>query len=94
MIGPGFGETLAGARDGDEHAFALLWRDLNPAVLRYLRVVAPGTAEDTAADVWLEVCRGLERFRGHEATPAPIRSTKAGPPSSSPSRLSTAGPAS
>ena len=67
MIGPGFGETLAGARDGDEHAFALLWRDLNPAVLRYLRVVAPATAEDTAADVWLEVCRGLGRFRGNEA---------------------------
>lgn len=67
MIGPGFGEILAGARDGDEHAFAVLWRDLNPAVLRYLRIVSPATAEDTASDVWLEVCRGLDRFRGDEA---------------------------
>jgi RNA polymerase sigma-70 factor (ECF subfamily) len=67
VIGPGFGETLAGARDGDEHAFAVLWRDLNPALLRYLWVVAPATAEDTAADVWLEVCRSLDRFRGDEA---------------------------
>ncbi len=67
MIGPGFGEVLARARDGDERAFALVWRDLNPALLRYLRVVAPATAEDTAADVWLEVCRGLDRFRGDEA---------------------------
>jgi RNA polymerase sigma-70 factor (ECF subfamily) len=55
VIGPGFGGTLAGARDGDEHAFAVLWRDLNPAILRYLRLIAPATAEDTAADVWLEV---------------------------------------
>lgn len=67
MIGPGFGEVLAGARDGDEQAFAVLWRDLDPAVQRYLRIVAPATAEDTAADVWLEVCLGLDRFRGDEA---------------------------
>lgn len=67
MIGAGFGGYLADARAGDEYAFAVLWRDLNPALLRYLRVVAPATAEDTAADVWLEVCRGLGRFRGDEA---------------------------
>jgi RNA polymerase sigma-70 factor, ECF subfamily len=67
MIGPAFGETVAAARDGDERAFAVLWRDLNPAVLRYLRVTAPAGAEDIAAEVWLEVCRGLRRFRGEEA---------------------------
>jgi RNA polymerase sigma-70 factor (ECF subfamily) len=67
MIGPGFGDTLAAARDGDEQAFAVVWRDLNPAVLRYLRVIAPAAAEDIAAEVWLEVCRGLRRFRGDEA---------------------------
>jgi RNA polymerase sigma-70 factor, ECF subfamily len=67
VIGAGFGGYLADARDGDEYAFAVLWRDLNPALLRYLQVVAPATAEDTAADVWLEVCRGLDRFRGDEA---------------------------
>jgi RNA polymerase sigma-70 factor (ECF subfamily) len=67
MIGPVFGETLAAARDGEDRAFAVLWRDLNPAVLRYLQVVAPGAAEDVAADVWLEICRGLGRFRGEEA---------------------------
>ena len=66
MIGAGFGGYLADARDGDEYAFAVLWRDLNPALLRFLRVVAPATAEDTAAEVWLEVCRGLDRFRGDE----------------------------
>jgi RNA polymerase sigma-70 factor (ECF subfamily) len=67
MIGPAFGETIAAARDGEDRAFALLWRDLNPAVLRYLQVIAPAAAEDVAAEVWLEVCRGLRRFRGDEA---------------------------
>jgi len=67
MIGPTFGDVLSAARDGDERAFAALWRDLNPAVLRYLRVMSPASAEDVAAEVWLEVCRGLDRFRGEEA---------------------------
>jgi RNA polymerase sigma-70 factor (ECF subfamily) len=66
MIGPSFDAVLAAARDGDEDAFAVLWRDVNPALLRYLRVTAPGPAEDVAAEVWLEVCRGLRRFRGAE----------------------------
>ncbi|HZB51629.1 MAG TPA: RNA polymerase sigma factor [Mycobacteriales bacterium] len=67
MIGPAFAETLAAARDGEEQAFAVLWRDLNPALLRYLRVLAPAMADDVAAEVWLEVCRDLRRFRGDEA---------------------------
>ena len=32
-------EALAAAIAGDEAGFALLWRMLQPAVLRYLRVV-------------------------------------------------------
>jgi RNA polymerase sigma-70 factor, ECF subfamily len=68
VIGPGFGETLAAARDGDERAFSALWRDLNPALLRYLRVLAPATAEDTTAEVWLDICRGLWRFDGPESS--------------------------
>jgi len=68
VIGPRFGELLDAARHGDERAFAVLWRDLNPALLRYLRVLAPATAEDTTAEVWVDVCRGLERFRGPETS--------------------------
>jgi RNA polymerase sigma-70 factor (ECF subfamily) len=68
VIGPGFGELLDAARDGDERAFAALWRDLNPALLRYLRVLAPASTEDTAAEVWLDVCRGLGRFGGPETS--------------------------
>jgi RNA polymerase sigma-70 factor, ECF subfamily len=62
-----FAAVLAAAVGGDEQAFAGLWRDLHPAVLRYLRVVAPGAAEDVASETWLEVVRGLGRFTGDEA---------------------------
>ncbi|HYY78595.1 MAG TPA: sigma-70 family RNA polymerase sigma factor [Actinomycetes bacterium] len=66
MIGPPFPELLAAAQAGDEQAFAVLWRELQPAVLRYLRVAAPSAAEDLAAEAWVSVIRGLGRFRGGE----------------------------
>ena len=66
MIGPSFPAVLAAAQGGDEQAFAVLWRDLQPAVLRYLRVAVPAAAEDLAADTWISVIRGLGRFRGDE----------------------------
>jgi RNA polymerase sigma-70 factor, ECF subfamily len=66
MIGPLFPELLAAAQGGDEQAFAVLWRDLQPAVLRYFQVVAAEAAEDLAADTWVSVIRGLGRFRGEE----------------------------
>ena len=67
MVGPEFGRLLAAAQRGDEQAFAALYRDAQPVLLRYLRVAAdPGTAEDVAAETWLSVVRGLGRFRGDE----------------------------
>jgi RNA polymerase sigma-70 factor (ECF subfamily) len=66
MIGPSFPGLLAAAQGGDGQAFAVLWRDLQPSVLRYLRVAAPVVAEDLAADTWVSVIRGLTRFRGDE----------------------------
>jgi len=33
---------------GSEAAFSRLWRDTTPALLRYLRVIAPQAAEDVA----------------------------------------------
>ena len=64
MLGSSFPELLAAAQGGDEQAFAVLWRDLQPALLRYFRVAAPEAAEDLAADTWVSVIRGLGRFRG------------------------------
>jgi RNA polymerase sigma-70 factor (ECF subfamily) len=61
-----FTQTLAAARLGDELALSALWRELQPALLRYLRAVEPGAAEDIASDTWLEVTRGIDRFSGGE----------------------------
>jgi RNA polymerase sigma-70 factor (ECF subfamily) len=64
-MGGAFGETLARAQGGDEAAFACIFRDVQPALLRYLRVIAP-EAEDVAGETWLQVVGGLAGFRGDE----------------------------
>jgi RNA polymerase sigma-70 factor (ECF subfamily) len=66
MLGSSFPELLAAAQGGDEQAFAVLWRDLQPALVRYFQVVAPQVAEDLAAETWLAVIRRLQQFRGDE----------------------------
>jgi len=66
VLGDRFAVVLAGAQEGSEAAFSQLWRDNNPALLRYLRVIAPGVAEDVAAETWVQVVRGLPAFRGDE----------------------------
>ena len=57
---------MAAAQRGSEQAFSVLWRDANPALLRYLRVVAAEHAEDVAAETWVQVVRGLPKFTGDE----------------------------
>jgi RNA polymerase sigma-70 factor (ECF subfamily) len=66
MIGPRFAEVLEAARRGDDASFAALWRDLNPALVRYLRVVAPHDADDLASETWASVTTSLDRFTGDE----------------------------
>jgi RNA polymerase sigma-70 factor, ECF subfamily len=67
VVGDDFARVLADAQGGSEDQFAVLWRDANPALLRYLRVLAPENAEDIAAETWVYVIRGLPRFIGDEA---------------------------
>jgi RNA polymerase sigma-70 factor, ECF subfamily len=71
ILGAVFGEefpaVLAAAQHGSETAFTRLWLDANPALVRYLRVIAPEAADDVASDTWVQVVRGLRRFRGDEA---------------------------
>jgi RNA polymerase sigma-70 factor (ECF subfamily) len=67
VVGEDFAQVLAAAQGGSEDQFAVLWRDANPALLRYLRVLAPENAEDIAAETWVHVVRGLPRFIGDEA---------------------------
>jgi RNA polymerase sigma-70 factor, ECF subfamily len=66
VIGAEFEAVLAAAQQGREDAFSRLWRDGNPALLRYLQVVAPDSAEDVAAETWVQVVRGIHDFRGDE----------------------------
>ena len=66
MIGPSFEAVLAAAAGGDDAAFGILWRDLHPALLRYLHAFAPGAADDLASETWLRVVRGLDQFSGDE----------------------------
>ncbi len=55
---------LPAVLDGDEEAFAQVWRHLHPPLLRYLRVREGDVAEDVAAETWLQVVRDLPRFSG------------------------------
>ena len=57
-------EALALARNGDERGFVHLYRAIQPALLRYLRVSSPDTAEDVGGEVWLHVVRDLAKFNG------------------------------
>ncbi len=66
MIGEEFAGVLAAAQRGNEAAFARLWRDANPPLLRYLSVVSSGELDDVAAETWASVVRGLSRFQGDE----------------------------
>ena len=63
---PAFEDVLLAAAGGDEEAFGTLWRDLQPRLLRYFRVVSPSVAEDLASETWLGVIRGIDRFEGGE----------------------------
>jgi RNA polymerase sigma-70 factor, ECF subfamily len=66
VVGEDFAALLAAAQGGSDAAFATLWRDANPSLLRYLRVIAPEHAEDVASETWVQVVRGLPRFTGDE----------------------------
>src|SRR5215475_1747887 len=61
-----FDEVLAAAQSGDDRAAAVLYRDLQPTLLRYLRTKAPDVAEDLASEVWLAAATHLPAFSGNE----------------------------
>jgi RNA polymerase sigma-70 factor (ECF subfamily) len=57
-------EWLARARAGEEVGFLGLWRELQPRLLRFLRVLNCADPEDVAGETWLQVVRDLDRFHG------------------------------
>jgi RNA polymerase sigma-70 factor, ECF subfamily len=52
------------AQQGDAEAFRLLYRDIQPRLLRYLHALAGQDAEDIASETWLQVTRDLPAFTG------------------------------
>ncbi|MFF8193731.1 RNA polymerase sigma factor [Streptomyces bobili] len=61
------GAAVARAQDGDESAFAVAYRIVQPGLLGYLRGIVGDDAEDVASDAWLEIARDLGRFKGDGA---------------------------
>ncbi|MFC9292314.1 RNA polymerase sigma factor [Streptomyces sp. NPDC057052] len=61
------GAAVARAQDGDEAAFAIAYRIVQPGLLGYLRGIVGDDAEDVASDAWLEIARDLGRFKGDGA---------------------------
>lgn len=52
------------ARGGNEAAFRLLYREVQPGLLRYLRGLVGGEdAEDLASETWLQIARDIRTFR-------------------------------
>lgn len=61
------GAAVARAQEGDEAAFAVAYRMVQPGLLGYLRGIVGDDAEDVASDAWLEIARDLGRFKGDGA---------------------------
>jgi RNA polymerase sigma-70 factor, ECF subfamily len=61
------GAAVALAQEGDETAFTVAYRLVQPGLLGYLRGIVGEDAEDVASDAWLEIARDLGRFRGDGA---------------------------
>lgn len=57
-------EVVRQAQDGDEDAFRVLYRDIHPRILRYLRAMVGNDADDVASETWLHIARGLAAFEG------------------------------
>ncbi len=66
MIGDEFPGVLSRAQGGDHGAVELIYRDLAPVVIGYLRVNGSREPEDLAGDVFVDVIRSLDAFSGEE----------------------------
>jgi DNA-directed RNA polymerase specialized sigma24 family protein len=56
--------TVGLAQRGDPEAFRVLYRDIQPRLLRYLHALVGQDAEDVAAETWLQITRDLPAFSG------------------------------
>jgi RNA polymerase sigma factor (sigma-70 family) len=59
--------ALVRARAGDEHAFAVVYRSVQPRLLGYARGLVGNDADDVAAEAWHDIVRDLASFSGDGA---------------------------
>ncbi|MFD9910956.1 RNA polymerase sigma factor, partial [Streptomyces sp. NPDC059063] len=59
--------ALADAKEGDEAAFASVYRWVHPGLLGSVRGIVGDEAEDVASEAWLQIARDLRRFTGDGA---------------------------
>jgi RNA polymerase sigma-70 factor (ECF subfamily) len=56
--------AIAAAQAGSQAAFAALYRDTQPRLLRYATSLVGQDAEDVTAEAWLQIARDIRRFQG------------------------------
>ncbi len=66
-LGDRFPEVLAAAADGADWAWAALYRDLAPVLLRFLTSMGAAEPEDALAECFVQLVRNVPRFDGDEA---------------------------
>jgi RNA polymerase sigma-70 factor (ECF subfamily) len=57
--------AIAAAQAGDADAFAWLYRDAQPRLVRYAASLVGQEAEDVTAEAWSQIIRDLEKFTGN-----------------------------
>ena len=69
MAGSAEAQLLEALRAGDEAAFAQLVREYQPSLVRVARIYVStqAAAEEVAAETWLAVLNGLDRFEGRSS---------------------------
>lgn len=58
------GRALRAAQDGDEESFRMLYRDVQPRLIRFAGALVGADAEDVTSEAWLQIARDLRSFRG------------------------------
>ena len=65
-IGPRFPQVLSSASEGADWAWAELYRELSPALLRYLARQGAADPEDCLGECFVHMVRRLPAFEGDE----------------------------
>lgn len=61
---PDDAELLERVRAGDEAAFAVLYREVQPRLRRYATALIGADADDVTSEAWLQIARDVRGFRG------------------------------